>query len=138
MLPGRRYVYIYHVCVLHIKPFFLPVDTQHSQCPCRFFNPREIQVREGRCPLQSLLRFGLRVGSRLTSLPPPFPSLSLSLSLSCLVGTKYSKRGAGASAAVVLRPLPQVGERCQVVEGLRCLRGRCRRREHPALRRVSG
>ena len=28
------------VCVLHSKPFFLPVDTQHNQCPCRFFNPR--------------------------------------------------------------------------------------------------
>ena len=28
------------VCVLHIKPFFLPIDIQHNQCPCRFFNPR--------------------------------------------------------------------------------------------------
>ena len=26
-----------YVCVLHIKPFFLPVDIQHSQSPCRFF-----------------------------------------------------------------------------------------------------
>ena len=25
------------VCVLHIKPFFPPVDIQHIQCPCRFF-----------------------------------------------------------------------------------------------------
>ena len=25
------------VCVLHIKPFFLPVDVQHTQCPCLFF-----------------------------------------------------------------------------------------------------
>ena len=25
------------VCLVHIKPFFLPVDTQHTQCPCRFF-----------------------------------------------------------------------------------------------------
>ena len=25
------------VCVLHIKPFFLLVDIQHNQCPCRFF-----------------------------------------------------------------------------------------------------
>ena len=25
------------VCVLHIKPFFLPVDIQHTQCSCRFF-----------------------------------------------------------------------------------------------------
>ena len=37
-----------HVCVLHVKPFFLPVDIQHKQCPCRFFNPviynREMQV----------------------------------------------------------------------------------------------
>ena len=32
------------VFVLHIKPFFLPVDIQHNQCPCRFFNTREIQV----------------------------------------------------------------------------------------------
>ena len=24
------------VCVLHIKLFFLPVDIQHTQCPCRF------------------------------------------------------------------------------------------------------
>ena len=32
------------VCVLHMKPFFLPIDIQHNQCPCRFFNPREIQV----------------------------------------------------------------------------------------------
>ena len=28
------------VCVFFIKPFFLPVDIQHNQCPCRFFNPR--------------------------------------------------------------------------------------------------
>ena len=28
------------VCVLHIKPLFLPVDIKHNQCPCRFFNPR--------------------------------------------------------------------------------------------------
>ena len=27
------------VCVLHVKPFFLPVDIQYTQCPCRFFNP---------------------------------------------------------------------------------------------------
>ena len=27
------------VCVLHIKPFFLDVDIQHNQRPCRFFNP---------------------------------------------------------------------------------------------------
>ena len=26
--------------VLHIKPFFLPFDIQHNQCPCRFFNSR--------------------------------------------------------------------------------------------------
>ena len=25
------------VCVLHIKPFFLPVDIQQTPCPCRFF-----------------------------------------------------------------------------------------------------
>ena len=25
------------VWVLHIKPFFQPVDIQHTQCPCRFF-----------------------------------------------------------------------------------------------------
>ena len=25
------------VCVLHIKPFFLPVDTQHTPCPCLLF-----------------------------------------------------------------------------------------------------
>ena len=29
----------WHVCV-YIKPFFLPVDIQHSQCPWRFFNLR--------------------------------------------------------------------------------------------------
>ena len=28
------------VCVLHIKPFFLPIDIEHNQCPCRLFNPR--------------------------------------------------------------------------------------------------
>ena len=35
------------MCVLHIKPVFLPVDIQHKQCPCRFFNPvnREIPVQ---------------------------------------------------------------------------------------------
>ena len=27
-------------CVLHIKPFFLPVGIQHNQFPCRFLNPR--------------------------------------------------------------------------------------------------
>jgi len=30
--------------VVHIKPFFVPVDIRHNQCPCRFFNPREIQA----------------------------------------------------------------------------------------------
>ena len=33
-----------NVWVLNSKPFFLQVDIQHSQCPCRFFNPREIQA----------------------------------------------------------------------------------------------
>ena len=28
----------------YIIPFFLPVDTQHNQCPRRFFYPRGIQV----------------------------------------------------------------------------------------------
>ena len=28
------------VCVLHMKPFFLPVDILHNQCPCQFFKPR--------------------------------------------------------------------------------------------------
>ena len=28
--------------VLHIKPFFLPVDIQRNPYPCRFFNPKEI------------------------------------------------------------------------------------------------
>ena len=32
------------VCVLHIQPLFLPVDIQHKQCPCRVFNPREVQA----------------------------------------------------------------------------------------------
>ena len=31
-------------CVLHIKPFILPVDIPHYQCPCRFINPKEIQT----------------------------------------------------------------------------------------------
>ena len=35
---------IQHVCVLHIKRFLLPVDIQHYQCPCRVFNPREMQA----------------------------------------------------------------------------------------------
>ena len=30
----------YSVCVLHVKPLFLLVDIQQSQCPWRFFNPR--------------------------------------------------------------------------------------------------
>ena len=29
------------VCVLHIKPLLLPVDIQHNQCPCRFFNSKK-------------------------------------------------------------------------------------------------
>ena len=30
------------LCVLHIgQQFVLPVDIQHIQCPCRFFDPRE-------------------------------------------------------------------------------------------------
>ena len=29
--------YMPGVCVLHTKPFFLFVDIQHIQCPCRFF-----------------------------------------------------------------------------------------------------
>ena len=31
------------LCVLHIKPFFLPI-IQHNQCPCRFFNPINREV----------------------------------------------------------------------------------------------
>ena len=27
---------IRYVCVLPTKPFFLPVDIRHTQCPCRF------------------------------------------------------------------------------------------------------
>ena len=36
-----RYIYM---CVPIIKPFFLPVDIQHTQRPCRLFDPREIQA----------------------------------------------------------------------------------------------
>ena len=32
------------VCVLHIKPIFLPVHTQHNLCACQIFDPREIQA----------------------------------------------------------------------------------------------
>ena len=35
------------VCVLHIEPFFLPVDIQHNQCPCLFFNPRDKKGTSG-------------------------------------------------------------------------------------------
>ena len=37
--PGARTrdVFYAQVCVFHIKPFFLPVDMQHNQCPCGFF-----------------------------------------------------------------------------------------------------
>ena len=31
------YVFMY-VHVLHMKPFFLPVDIQHNQCPRQFFD----------------------------------------------------------------------------------------------------
>ena len=30
------------VRVIHLKEFFLPVDIQHNQCPCEFFNPKKI------------------------------------------------------------------------------------------------
>ena len=43
-IPDTRYDtygYEYRVRVLHVEPFFLPADIQHTQCPCRFFNPRE-------------------------------------------------------------------------------------------------
>ena len=36
-----------NVCVLHVKPFFLPVHIQHKQCPYRSFNlinNREMKV----------------------------------------------------------------------------------------------
>ena len=33
------------VCVLHIKPFFLPVDVQHTQCAWRFFLLERYQVQ---------------------------------------------------------------------------------------------
>ena len=36
----RVLYYSSSVCVLHIKPLFLSVHIQHSQCPCRVFNPR--------------------------------------------------------------------------------------------------
>ena len=33
------------VCVCFIiRPFFLPGDNQHIQCPCRFFSPRYIRA----------------------------------------------------------------------------------------------
>ena len=35
------------MCVLHIKPSFLPVDIQHTQCPCRFFILKRYQFCEG-------------------------------------------------------------------------------------------
>ena len=31
------------VCVVYIKAFFLHVDIENYQCPCRCFNPRETQ-----------------------------------------------------------------------------------------------
>ena len=45
MENGYEYDGYRYVCVFFIlKPFFLPVGIQHNQCPCRFFNPTEIQV----------------------------------------------------------------------------------------------
>ena len=32
------------LCVVCIKPSLLPVDIQHDQCPCRFFDPTELYV----------------------------------------------------------------------------------------------
>ena len=46
-----------YVCVLHIKPVFLPIDIQHNQCPCRFFNPREIQVMWSQNYATEILRY---------------------------------------------------------------------------------
>ena len=40
-MVGCWRAYVVHVvrtlCVRHIKPLFLPVDIQHTQCPRRFF-----------------------------------------------------------------------------------------------------
>ena len=43
-IPGTRTTRTGYtsVCVLHIKPFFLPVDIQYDQCWCRFFNTKDI------------------------------------------------------------------------------------------------
>ena len=38
------------VCVLHLKPFFQPVDIQHSQCLCPLSDPREIDFLLSRTP----------------------------------------------------------------------------------------
>ena len=43
---GKKYVGMHNVCVLDIKSSFLHVAIRHSQCPCRFFNPREILALE--------------------------------------------------------------------------------------------
>ena len=40
--PPPRCFVIPRGCVL--KPFFLLVDIQYAQCPCRFSNPREIRT----------------------------------------------------------------------------------------------
>ena len=34
---SARALGVLDVCVLHIEPFFLLVDIQHTQCPCQFF-----------------------------------------------------------------------------------------------------
>ena len=46
-LAGRAREEAVEACavgVLHIKPFFLPVDAQSNQCPRRSFNPEEVQA----------------------------------------------------------------------------------------------
>ena len=43
------------MCV-HIKPFFLPVDIQHTQCPCRFFIRERYKLCRHKCKAQPTCR----------------------------------------------------------------------------------
>ena len=61
-IRSRKLCQVYVLCVLHSKPFFLPVGILRNQSPYRFFNPREIQVLCSQNYAAEILRTMSRLG----------------------------------------------------------------------------
>ena len=68
------------VCVLHIKPFFLPVDIQHNRCPCGFYKKQVMWSQSCateilRCHVPGMQLLSTAVANAMSCHQLPFPSL---------------------------------------------------------------